>query len=82
MTIFKSKRKVLNNFFVIFLLKELKPKTFNTAYIVFIHKIRLVTIYVSNKKVLNKNCVRLLFKEIEPDIIYLLNKIYDNCQNI
>ena len=58
-TIFKSKRKVLNKKIVILLFKELRPKNFNTAYIVFIHKIILVTIFVNNKKVFNKNCVRL-----------------------
>ena len=71
MTIFESKRKVLNKFFVRLVFKELRPKNFNTAYIVYIHKIRLVTIFESNKKVFNKFVVMLLFKELGPNTIYL-----------
>ena len=46
------------------LFKELRPKTFNTAHILYINKIRLVTISEGKKKVLNKFFVRLLFKEL------------------
>ena len=70
-TIFESKRKVLNTFFVLLLFKELLPKNVNTTYFVFIHKIRLVTIFESNKKVFNKFVVKLLFKELKPNTIYL-----------
>ena len=48
------------------LFKELRPKNFNTAYFLYINKIRLVTISESKKKVLNKFFVRLLFKELWP----------------
>ena len=48
------------------LFKELRPKNFNTAEILYINKIRLVTISESKKKVLNNFFVRLLFKELCP----------------
>ena len=48
------------------LFKELRPKNFNTEYILYINKIRLVTISESKKKVLNIFFVGLLFKELCP----------------
>ena len=48
------------------LFKELGPKNFNTAYILYVNKIRFVTISESMKKVLNKFFVGLLFKELWP----------------
>ena len=64
MTIFESKRKVLNKYFVGLVFKELRPKNFNTVYIVYINKIRLVTIFERKKNGFNKFVVLLLFKEL------------------
>ena len=66
MTIAKILRFEYNNIFVMLLFKELRPKNFDAAYILYINKIRLVTISESKKKVLNKNVVWLLFKVLWP----------------
>ena len=71
MTIFESKRKVLSKNLLRLLFKELRPKNFNTAYIVYIYKIRLVAIFETKNKAFNKFVVRLLLKELEPNTLYL-----------